>query len=119
MEKTCLYCSGRAGIDTVDAGGGDVQHYSKIDCAIHLKIQRDKLEVAMDSWKENARQCNVRAEEYQFALKDALTALREHVCVKAIQGDGMNRVDYYPVEEGDCKLCQVFERLKNKVSLQS
>lgn len=34
-------------------------------------------------------------------------ALKKHVCVKAGQGDGMNKVDYYPVEEDDCELCKV------------
>lgn len=83
---------------------------------IELIIGRDK---AVDSWKAENVKINFRADDYQQALIDALKALREHVCVKAIQGDGMNKVDYYPLEEGDCKLCYVFARLKNKVILDS
>lgn len=45
---------------------------------------------------------------------DLLEALRKHVCVKAVQGDGMSKVDYYPVEESDCELCKVIAVVENK-----
>jgi hypothetical protein len=43
-----------------------------------------------------------------------LDALKKHVCVKAVAGDGMNKVDYYPVEEDDCELCKVIALVEKK-----
>ncbi len=45
---------------------------------------------------------------------EVFEALKKHVCVKAISGDGMNKVDYYPVEESDCELCKVVALVENK-----
>lgn len=45
---------------------------------------------------------------------DLLEALKKHVCVKAIQGDGMNKADYFPVEEDDCELCAVVRNVEQK-----
>lgn len=47
---------------------------------------------------------------------EMLEALRSHVCVQAIQGEGMNFVDYYPVEKEDCQMCQVIASLEGNVS---
>jgi hypothetical protein len=43
-----------------------------------------------------------------------LQALKAHVCVKAVAGDGMNKVDYLPVEEDDCGLCRLISVVENK-----
>lgn len=48
-----------------------------------------------------------------------LEALKKHVCVKAMQGDGMNKVDYYPVDEDDCELCKVVALVENKAKATS
>lgn len=46
-----------------------------------------------------------------------LQALKAHVCVKAIQGDGMNKVDYYPVDADDCELCRLVAIVENKTKV--
>lgn len=71
----------------------------------------DKLEAA----DENLRVANLQIDVLRKALE-------KHVCVKAMQGDGMNAVDYYPVDEDECELCAVLKPKdavsRNQESLQ-
>lgn len=51
------------------------------------------------------------------AAPELLDALKKHVCVRAGQGEGMDKVDYFPVDEADCELCAVIRKVERRVQI--
>lgn len=49
-------------------------------------------------------------DDLAIKLEKTVTALTKHVCVRAGQGAGMGQVDYYPVDEDECLLCEALRK---------
>ena len=68
---------------------------------------------------EYTRQQERESVQAEFdALKAEVERLRRvlslHVCVKAIQGDGMDKIDYLSVDRDDCLLCAALAQKEKK-----
>lgn len=73
----CCYCGGAIGVDIHDNRDGTFQHYSKIDCADVLRIERTALKAERDAAILRASEDR---EKWRGVLAMAELAMAAHPC---------------------------------------